>query len=144
MADYSTVRSALVAFLRAGYTARTIYADPPGDELAAADEVAGWIEMEWSPGEEGLEGGRLGPTQTWYDTPFEYTIRIMIPRNAGGTQEAWAAAWAAAGELRTLALESQVGDLYTSSVKPRPYDLDDGDTHVQIDLVCTGSLESVK
>lgn len=142
MATYSATRTALVAALRSGYTARTIYADPT-DELTAADEVGGWVEMEWRPGAKGPNGGRLGPTSTHYESPFDFTLRIMIPRTAGGDQAAWAAAWTAADLLEALVLEAQVGDLYIESVTPRPYDVEDGDSHVQVDLSCSGSLESV-
>lgn len=145
MASFTALRSAVVAHLQAGYTARTVYADPPGDELTAADELAGWVEIAWRSADEGAVGGRLGPTQTYYLTEVEITLRILIPRGmAGGQAAAWAAAWVAVDALRDLMLEAQVGDLYVHAVEPRPYEIEDGDSHVQIDLTCTGSFESVK
>jgi hypothetical protein len=143
VASYSATRTALVAFIRAGYTSRTVYPNSH-TELTAADEISGWIEMVWRPGRRGEEGGRLGPSQTYYDTPFDYTVRIMLPRLALGDEAAWAEAWTAAEALEDLLLESQVGDLYTHEVQPLPHELEDGDSHIQIDLLCTGSLESVK
>lgn len=143
MASYSEARAALVAHLRAGYAAMTIYADPT-TELTTEDEAVGWVEIAWDPGTKGPIGGRLGPNLTQYDSPFSYTLRIMVPRLAAGDTAAWAAAWAAAVALEALALESQVGDLYTEDTHARPQELEDGDTHIQIDLICTGFLESVK
>lgn len=145
MASYSSTREALIAFLRSGYTARSIYGDPmPADELTAADELAGYVEVKWEPGRKGPIGGRLGPNSTHYETPFGFLLRILVPRNAGGTSAAWEAAWATTDALEALVLEAQVGDLRIETVQPVPYDVEDGDTHVQIDLSCDGILESVQ
>jgi hypothetical protein len=142
VATYSATRTALVAYLRAGYTAMPLYADPT-DELTAADEASGWVELAWRPGKKGPSAGRLGPSLTHYKTPFDVTVSIMVPRNAEGDEEAWAAAWAAVDALEALILEAQVGDLSIESVQPVPYDIETGDTHIQIDLQCSGMLESV-
>lgn len=142
--DYAATRAAVVAYLRAGYTARTIYADPPGDDLAAADEARGWVELQWRPGTLGLDGGRMGPDATEYLSSYGFTMRVLMPRAAGGDTTAWDAAWAAVDALTRLAIEAQIGQLYLHTVDARPIEVEDGDTHVQVDVEVVGTLESIK
>jgi hypothetical protein len=140
--NYSATRNALVPYLRAGYTALTIYKDPPGDDLRTGDEVRGWVEMHWRPGVRGPEGGRMGPSATEYESPFSFTAKIRIPRQAGGSESAWDRAWLAADALEMLVLEAQVGDLSIQETLPRPNEVESGDTHVQIDLDVNGVLQA--
>jgi hypothetical protein len=142
VATYSATRTALVAHIRAGFTALEIYPDPT-DSLTAEDESTGWVELTWSPGAKGPSGGRMGPTSTHYETSFNFTMAVMIPRNAEADAAAWATAWATIDALEALILEAQVGDLSIESVRPVPYGVETGDNHVQIDLQCSGMLESV-
>lgn len=142
MASYTATREALVAYLLAGYAALNLYPDPT-DDLTAADDISGWVEMEWAPGPKGPSGGRLGPTSTHYESRLDLTLRILIPRLTSGDRAAWTAAWAQADTLEALILEAQIGDLVIESVQPRPHELEDADTHIQIDLACSGTLESV-
>lgn len=137
MSAYLAAVVALGNFVKAGYTALPVYVDPT-QEPAPGDAPDGHVELSWNHGRKGPLGGRFG-TSTAYYTPGTFTLSILIPKERGTGP-----AWSAADALEALLLEATVGDMTIDTCEPVMHELEDTDTHVQLDLVFGYDLESFK
>jgi len=137
VSTYLTAVAAIGAFVKAGYTALPVYVDPT-EEPAPADVASGWVELTWNPGKKGPLGGRFG-TSTYYFVPGTFTLSIFIPKERGTGP-----AWAAADALEALLLEAYVGDMYIETCTPMIRELEEEDTHVQLDVIFGYDLEAFK
>jgi len=136
----STYLAAVVAvgnFVKAGYTSLPVYIDPT-EAPTPADVATGFVELTWHPGKKGPLGGRFG-NATYYFVPGTFTLSIFIPR-ARGTGPAWAALDA----LEALLLEAVIGDMYIDTCTPVMRELQETDTHVQLDVIFSYDLEAFK
>jgi hypothetical protein len=138
VATYLAAVVALGNFVKAGYVGLPVYVDPT-QEPTEADVANGWVELSWRHGKKGPVGTRYGPATTYYDTPGSFTLSILVPRERGTGP-----AWSAADALESLLLEAAVGDMTIETVEPVMHAIEDGDTHVQLDLVCGYYLEAFK
>lgn len=127
----------LSKYVEDNFSTLPVYSDPTAEPDPANDPAlaAGWVELHFYFGEKGPDGGRLGPSSTYYVHPGAVTCSIFTPRELGDGP-----ARAAAVALELLLLELTIGDVSILGSRESMAPVEG--THLQLDQIFTFEVEA--